>query len=351
MPDSPIGLGEDAGTPPAAPSMSNAISGLAPVRHYRGVPLDELAREMEYPGAVMLLMTGVTPGPEQLADMQSRWAELEPIDPSVRESVLALPWNVSLLDCLRSGLLNLSHYIEPDLLPEEQCLRLMSELAELIAIRYCATQGVPLPEVAPSEWLTSRLLTQLCGESPSQLDQSALDRFFLVFAEVPGGASTVAVRATSAAGADVASAILCGLSAFEYIAAGETADKAYELLDEIESIDQFEAVADRVMQEESLPPGFAPRAENRDDVPVRLLTETCRQLADDRGQPGYEDLAESFERRLAEERGAAPTILWPTARLFYYLGLEYELLAPLAALGRLPGWCAHYCDQRGKPLR
>jgi citrate synthase len=55
--------------------------------------------------------------------------------------------------------------------------------------------------------------------------------------------------------------------------------------------------------------------------------------------------------RVEQEFGASPTLQWTLTRLFFYLGLEFELLTPLACLARLPGWCAHYCEQQGAEFR
>lgn len=320
-----------------------AISGLTPRFHYRGQPLEELARTTSYWEVACLLIDGESPSQDRLADWQSRWEEIPLVDATARDHIVALPWNVSLLESLRSGLVFLSHFEERNEEGDdgpERAVCLLSDLATLTSVRYCATQGVPLPEYAPSDDLSTRLLTQLCGEPPGELEHAAFDRLLLLLAESPGAPSSVAVRAAADAGATLSEAVVSGLYAFEGRGWGTRAEEIYELLDAIESEEQLNAVCDRFCDEETIPPGFefAPACDER----TALLTELCRRLGEDRNQAGYEELALQFERQVAVEQGLVPQPIWALTRLFHYLGLELELIPPLAALARIPAWCAHY---------
>lgn len=329
--------------------LTTAVSGREPAPHLRGIPLSELVRQPRFMDLFHLLTEGELPTPEQSSDLQSRWLELPPLDPTIREQVLGLPWNVTPVEALRAAVVTLAQDVErQDELPQDQCLRLLTELSELVAARYCATQGVPLTPSPEGECQAGRLLTQLCGQPPESIDRDAFGAIFLLLADPPGSPSTLAVRAAAAGGVPFPMAMLTGLAAFEFASWSDEAQSIFDGLDEVESLDGFESLWERIREDEQLPVGFRRDVLSRSEV--ELLTVQCRLLADDRGQTGFEELAELFAQRVAGELGGEPTLLWPLTRLFHYLGLDFELVAPLACLARMPGWCAHYLEQSERPL-
>jgi citrate synthase len=68
-------------------------------------------------------------------------------------------------------------------------------------------------------------------------------------------------------------------------------------------------------------------------------------LAKETGQESFEQIADTIERIVGDEKGLPPNLDWPSARLYYYLGLPVDLYTPLFVLSRVSGWCAHVMEQ------
>ena len=63
------------------------------------------------------------------------------------------------------------------------------------------------------------------------------------------------------------------------------------------------------------------------------------------GNQDMEAMADTIERIVRTEKGLPPNLDWPSARLYYYLGLEVELYTPLFVVSRVAGWSAHVIEQ------
>ena len=56
-------------------------------------------------------------------------------------------------------------------------------------------------------------------------------------------------------------------------------------------------------------------------------------------------MADIIETIVVNEKGLPPNLDWPSARLYYYLGLPVELYTPLFVVSRVVGWSAHVIEQ------
>jgi citrate synthase len=151
----------------------------------------------------------------------------------------------------------------------------------------------------------------------------------------------------AAGGGDLGTVLLAASSASRAEEIGRAAEEVFEFLDEIECEADVETLLDRLTAGELKLPGVVPVERGEDDPRAEILSGYCLSLADDREQAG-------FERLVAQIEQAAPdsklTVAWPLARIFHYLGLEHELIAPLLTIARFPAWTAHYLEQFGHLL-
>jgi citrate synthase len=91
--------------------------------------------------------------------------------------------------------------------------------------------------------------------------------------------------------------------------------------------------------------GFGHRVYKTGDPRARYLKSLCAGLAKEAGREDLEQIADTIERIVGAEKGLPPNLDWPSARLYYYLGLPVDLYTPLFVLSRVSGWCAHVMEQ------
>lgn len=338
--------------PQDVPLITTEIAGTTPEPHIRGRSLYDLAERASLSDLHALLFYGELSSPELAADLQCRVAELTEIDPSVRERVAGLPWHLSLPESMRFALLELKHFDErrDDSHVEaaiDFCLRTQRQLLQLLAMRYCANQGVPLPPAAEHLDYIDQFLLQFRGVPAEPLERQVITVISILFATEPECPSDLAARAVAAGGGDLGTALLAASSASRAEELARAAEAVFEFLDEIECDADVDDLLERLAGEEIELPGGIPAELAQADLKEEILSGYCVSLGDDREQAGFETLVSQIEQASS---GVKLTVAWPLARLFHYLGLEHELIAPLLIIARFPGWTAHYLEQLGHPL-
>ena len=144
---------------------------------------------------------------------------------------------------------------------------------------------------------------------------------------------------------DLYSAITAAVGALKGPLHGGANERVMEILEEVGSADRAEAWVRNALAEKRRIMGFGHRVYKTGDPRATILKEYCAQLAAESGQTELEEIADTIERIVREEKGLPPNLDWPSARLYHYLGLEVELYTPLFVVSRVVGWAAHVIEQ------
>ena len=91
--------------------------------------------------------------------------------------------------------------------------------------------------------------------------------------------------------------------------------------------------------------GFGHRVYKAGDVRAAILKPFARKASEAAGVLHFEETAEIFERILGDEKHLYPNLDWPSARLYYALGLAVPLYTPIFVMARVTGWSAHFIEQ------
>ncbi|MBW3600011.1 MAG: citrate synthase, partial [Planctomycetes bacterium] len=126
---------------------------------------------------------------------------------------------------------------------------------------------------------------------------------------------------------------------------GGANERVMEVLQEVGSPAQAETwVRDALAQKRRIM-GFGHRVYKTGDPRAKFLKPLCSELARETGHEDLEQTAEVIERIVREEKGLPPNLDWPSARLYFYLGLPIDLYTPLFVVSRVTGWSAHVVEQ------
>ena len=91
--------------------------------------------------------------------------------------------------------------------------------------------------------------------------------------------------------------------------------------------------------------GFGHRVYKTGDPRAKYLKALCGELAEATGNQAMESMADTIEGVVTGEKGLPPNLDWPSARLYYYMGLPIDLYTPLFVVSRVTGWAAHVIGQ------
>jgi 2-methylcitrate synthase/citrate synthase II len=317
---------------------------------YRGYAIEDLARDAHFPEVAYLLLHGELPSQEQLADFQAILGESAELAEPVVRLLEELPVHVGAMDVLRTGVSALAHFDpQHDEHSREasvgKTVRLLAQIPLLIAARYRLARGLDLVASSQELGFAANLLHLITGRQPTPLAERALDVSLILYAEHEFNASTFTARVVTSTGSDLYSAVAAAIGALKGPLHGGANERVMEVLDEVGSSANAERWVRQVLASKRRIMGFGHRVYKSGDPRAVILREYCRQLAADRGETELEEIADTIERIVGQEKGLPPNLDWPSARLYHYLGLDVELYTPLFVASRVVGWAAHAIEQ------
>lgn len=317
---------------------------------YRGYSISDLVDGARFLEVVHLLLCEDLPSREQLADFRCLMIEEATLPEPVARFVRELPLHVSAMDMLRSAVSFLGN-LDPQLddsTPEAgvaQALRLMSRIPLLIGLWMRVRDGQPEWECAPTLSYAGNLLACVTGSEPQELQERSLEAALILSAEHGFTTPTFAARVVSSDGGDLYSAVTAAVGALVGPEPTGRHARVLQVFDEVKSADEAEEWVSRRLKR-SLPiPGFRPATYTVVDPRATLMERQCAELAEAAQDTEREEIADAIERAVWEELQRPPSLEWPAARLYSYLGLEPDLHLPLFVCGRMAGWAAHILEE------
>jgi citrate synthase len=186
----------------------------------------------------------------------------------------------------------------------------------------------------------------------------ALDRLLILHEDHEQNASTSTVRLVGSTEANLFASISAGINALYGPLHGGANEAVLKMLGEIkesgESVDKF---VERVKNKEEGVKlmGFGHRVYKNFDPRARLVKESADEVLEALGvQDDLLDIAKELEAvALADdyfiERRLYPNVDFYTGVIYKAMGFPARMFTPLFAIGRLPGWIAHWREMNSDP--
>jgi len=345
------------------------IDGDAGVLRYRGYPIEQLAERSTFLEVSHLLIYGELPTPEQLADFSGKITKHTLLHDDLRRFFDAFPRHAHPMPVLSSAVSALSTFYEDSLDPfnaehvELSTIRLMAKLPTIAACAYKKSVGQPMLYPDNSLGLVENFLRMTFGlpTEPYELDPAlvhALDVLFILHADHEQNCSTSTVRLVGSAEANLFASVSAGINALFGPAHGGANAAVLDMLKSIHAsgdhVDTFvERVKDRSSRVRLM--GFGHRVYKNYDPRATI----AKRLADDvisrvGGDDELLDLAKQLEERALSddyfiERKLYPNVDFYTGLIYRALGFPTRMATVLFAIGRLPGWIAHWREMMSDP--
>jgi citrate synthase len=327
-----------------------AVSSLADGLRYRGYAVEELGEKASFEEVAYLILHGELPNQAQLTEFHARLGQYAHVPGDVIKALRAIPAKAGLMDVMRSAASVLAHW-DPDVNDSSHAAnlrkaeRLLAQLPVVLAARLRINRGQePVPPDADRS-LAGNFLWMLRRVEPEPGAIRALDLSLILYAEHEFNASTFTGRVVASTLSDLHSAVTAAIGALKGPLHGGANEKVMEVLAEVRSPDRAEAWVRQALAEKRKIMGFGHRVYKLGDPRATILKPWCQQLAEKTGHANLERTAEVIETVVRAEKGLPPNADWPSARLYYYLGLPVESYTPLFVMSRVVGWSAHVIEQ------
>ena len=338
------------------------IDGDAGILRYRGYPIEQLAEKSTFIEVSYLLIYGELPTNEQLEQFTTRIQRHTLLHEDLRRFFDGFPRNAHPMPVLSSAVNALSAYYQDALDPfddaqvELSTIRLLAKLPTIAAYAYKKSIGQPFLYPDNSLTLVENFLRLTFGlpAEPHEVDPElvrALDMLFILHADHEQNCSTSTVRLVGSSQANLFTSISGGINALWGPLHGGANQAVLEMLEKIrtEESDVQEFVRRSKDREDGVKlMGFGHRVYKNYDPRARIVKEQADRIL---GKLGGDDELLDIAKALEEvaltddffiERKLYPNVDFYTGVIYRAMGFPTRMFTVLFALGRLPGWIAHW---------
>ncbi|WP_328604613.1 citrate synthase [Amycolatopsis sp. NBC_00345] len=353
----------------AASSAITYIDGDAGILRYRGYPIEQLAGKSTFIEVSYLLIYGELPTEAQLADFTEKIQRHTLLHEDLKAFFSGFPRDAHPMPVLSSAVSALSTFYQDSLNPfdepnvELSTIRLLAKVPTLAAYAYKKSVGQPLLYPDNSLGLVENFLRMTFGfpAEPYEVDPEvakALDLLFILHADHEQNCSTSTVRLVGSSEANLFASISAGINAlFGPLHGGANA----AVLDMLEGIQRdggdVAKFVERVKNKEKGVKlmGFGHRVYKNYDPRAKIIKNTADDILGKlKGGDQLLDIAKKLEETALSddyfvERKLYPNVDFYTGLIYRALGFPTKYFTVLFALGRLPGWIAHWREMINDP--
>jgi citrate synthase len=343
------------------------LDGEQGILRYRGIPIEQLAQKSTFVETSYLLIYGHLPTKDQLAKFSYLLTMHSMIHEDMKHFFDGYPATAHPMAILSSMVCSLSAYYPESLNVFEsfdsQAPRLLSKLRTIAAFSYKKSIGHPM--MYPQNHLSycANFLQMMFSvpAEPYEADEDvvkALNILLILHADHEQNCSTSTVRLVGSSQANMYASVSAGILALWGPLHGGANQAVIEMLEQIHNSgtsckDFIASVKDKDSKSRLM--GFGHRVYKSYDPRAKILKEMTDLILSKRGvNDPLLDLAKEMEETALSdpyfvERNLYPNVDFYSGLLYKAMGIPVNMFTVMFAIGRLPGWIAHWKEMMDDP--
>jgi len=342
------------------------LDGEKGILRYRGYSIEELANKADFLEVAYLLIFGELPTKKQLTKFSNDIKERSIIDEDLRIILNSFPKSahpMGILSSLTSGLVAFDPSAvdinnEDDMY--DAILNVLAKIPVLAAWVYRRRKGLPLEYGDTSLGYVENIAKMMFQRPNKEYVQNetvvnALNKLLILHADHEQNCSTSTVRIVGSSYAGLFASVSAGISALWGRLHGGANQAVIEML---EAINEDGGDTKKFMskaKDKSDPfrlMGFGHRVYKNFDPRAKIIKVAADEVLKDLGiDDPILDIAKGLEKEALEDQYFVDRKLYPNVD--FYSGIIYkaldipaEMFTVMFAIGRLPGWVAHWREMR-----
>ncbi|WP_062461543.1 citrate synthase [Demequina soli] len=344
------------------------IDGDKGILRYRGYPIEQLAEKSTFLEVAYLLIHGDLPTQDQLTALNNRVARHMHVHEGIKSFLGAFPRDAHPMAVLSGAISALSTFYPESVGRSHEEIELatvllLAKTATVISYLQRRASGGELIEPRREGHYVDEFLRIAFAPASGDIDidpavRRAVDLLLILHADHEQNCSTSTVRIVGSSHANIYASVAAGVGALSGPLHGGANEAALRMFDQIkesgDTIEQFVAkVKDKAEGARLM--GFGHRVYKSYDPRGAVVKKVADQLLT---QLGGNDETFEMAKRLEEialsdeyfiERKLYPNVDFYTGLLYSAMGFPTQMFTPLFALGRMPGWIAHYREMLADP--
>ncbi len=353
----------------AVTSAITYLDGDQSILRYRGYPVEEIGQRCDFTETAYLLIYGDLPSEKQLEDFRRSIRGHTLLHEGMKQLFAGFPPDAQPMAILSSVVGALAIYCKDSLDPRDPqqrelaIFRLLAKMPTIAAFSY--KQSIGQPFIYPENHLTyCQNFLHMMFAVPSERYQmdpdfvNALNLVLILHADHGQNCSTSAARMVGSSNVNLFSSISAAICALWGEFHGGANEACINMLETIladgrnlgKYIDRAKDPNDsfRLM-------GFGHRVYKNYDPRAKIIKEACHKLLKKhRAADPLFELAQELEAvALSDpyfiERKLYPNVDFDSGIIYRIMGIPKNMFTVLFALGRLPGWIAHWREMHLSP--
>jgi citrate synthase len=359
-----ITLDEGYGNTGSCQSAITFIDGERGILRYRGIPIEELA-EARFTEVAYLLIYGHLPTATELVVWRDKLTRHSLLHEDMKKFFEGFPASAHPMAILSAMVASLSTYYPDTADLDLNIVRLMAKAKTIAAFSYKKSIGQPF--VYPQNRLSyTENFLQMMFAVPAEpyelspvLDR-ALNLLLILHADHEQNCSTSTVRMVGSSGANLFASVSAGICALWGPLHGGANQAVIEMLEQIVADGgEYRKYVDKAKDKTSgfRLMGFGHRVYKNFDPRSRILKQAADEVLHELGivdpllevAKGLEEVA--LRDPYFVEKKLYPNVDFYSGILYRAMSIPTNMFTVMFALGRLPGWIAHWREMRSEPAK
>jgi citrate synthase len=353
----------------AVTSSITFIDGDKGILRYRGIPIEELAEKSTFTETAYLLIYGKLPSATELARWRNQLTRHSLIHEDMKRFFDGYPSTAHPMAVLSAMICSLSSYYPESLdvrnkeMNDINIARLIAKVRTIAAYTY--KKAIGQPTVYPKNSLSycANFLDMMFSvpAEPYEIDEDVvkvLNQLFILHADHEQNCSTSTVRMVGSAQANVFASVAAGVCALWGPLHGGANQEVLEMLEVIQKDggdpSKFVELAKKKDSGFRLM-GFGHRVYKNYDPRAKVIKAACdKVLPKLKRQDKLLDIARHLEEAALRDpyfidRKLYPNVDFYSGLIYRALGIPTNMFTVMFAIGRLPGWLAHWKEMIEDP--
>jgi citrate synthase len=337
------------------------IDGDNGILRYRGYPIEQVATRARFTEVCYLLIYGKRPNADELRDFRVKLTRHTLIHEDMKKFYEGYPPGAHPMAIMAAMIASLStFYPDTEESLDLNIIRMLAKVKTLAAFAYKKSVGQPFIYPRNDLSWTGNFLHMMFAVPSEAYEvnpvmEEALNLLLILHADHEQNCSTSTVRMVGSSDANLFASISGGICALWGPRHGGANQSVIEMLDEIQRDGgNYRAFLDQVKDGKSKTRlmGFGHRVYKNFDPRAKLLKEAADRIF---AQLGTVDPLLELAKRIEEEalkdeyfvqRKLYPNVDFYSGVIYRAMGIPTEMFTVMFVLGRLPGWIAHWMEQR-----
>jgi len=343
------------------------IDGEKGILRYRGYPIEDLAGHVNFTDVSYLLLYGDLPSLEKKSMFSKSLRKEANIHEDMKRFFDGFPINAHPMATLSSMVTALSTF-NPSMDSDEEntnetIIKILAQVKTIAAYSYRKSHGLPFIYPNPDLNYVDNFLHMMFSDSQDDFHTEpifaeALDLLLILHADHEQNCSTSTVRMAGSSMSNVYGAISGGIAALWGPLHGGANQAVLEMLKKIKNDNsdykKYIALAKDKSSEFRLM-GFGHRVYKNYDPRAKIISEMAEKVL---SKLNIEDPLLDIARELEEialkdeyfiKRKLYPNVDFYSGIIYRAMGIPTNMFTVMFALGRLPGWLAHWKEMINSP--